>query len=118
MWFGLENMLVSYADDATLLACIPPPNMRSDVTEPLNRDLSKISTWCNLWGMRLNPNKTQSIIVSRSRIVFPAHPDILAGSTSLNSCDFFKILGVMFHSKFTFDRHIRSIFSSVALRAT
>ena len=38
MWFGLENMLVSYADDATLLACIPSPNMRSDVTESLNRD--------------------------------------------------------------------------------
>ena len=44
MWFGLENMLVSYADDATLLAGIPSPNMRSDVTEYLNRDLSKIST--------------------------------------------------------------------------
>ena len=44
MWFGLENMLVSYADDATLLACIPSPNMRSDVTESLNRDLSKINT--------------------------------------------------------------------------
>ena len=26
MQFGLENMLVSYADDATLLACIPSPN--------------------------------------------------------------------------------------------
>ena len=58
IWLGLENMLVSYADDATLLACFPPPNMRSDVAESLNRDLSKISTWCNLWGMRLNPNKT------------------------------------------------------------
>ena len=23
MWFGLENMLVAYADDATLLAVIP-----------------------------------------------------------------------------------------------
>ena len=57
MWFELENMLVSYADDATLLVCIPSSNMRSDVTESLNRDLSKISTWCNLWGMRLNPNK-------------------------------------------------------------
>ena len=44
MWFGLENMLVSYADDATLLARIPSPNMRSEVTESLNRDLSKIST--------------------------------------------------------------------------
>ena len=88
--------------------------MRSDVTESLNRDLSKISTWCNLWSKRLNPNKTQSMIVSRSRIVFPSHPDLLVGSTSLNSCDFFKVLGVMFDSKFTSERHIRSISSSVA----
>ena len=36
MWFGLEDMLVSYAADATLLARIPSPNMRSDVTESLN----------------------------------------------------------------------------------
>ena len=36
MWFGLENMLVSYADDTTLLAHIPSPNMRSNVTESLN----------------------------------------------------------------------------------
>ena len=88
MWFGLENMFVSYADDATLLAHIPYPNWRSDITESFNRDLSKISTWCNLWGMRLNPNKTQSTIVSRSRTVFPPHPDLLVGTTSLNSCDF------------------------------
>ena len=73
---GLENMPISYPDDATLLACIPSPNMRSGVTESLNRDLSKISTWCNLWGMRLNPNKTQSMIASRSRTVFPPHPDL------------------------------------------
>ena len=32
MWFGLENMLVSYAGDATLLARIPSPNMRSDMS--------------------------------------------------------------------------------------
>ena len=106
MWFGLQNMLVSYADDATLLAGIPSRNMRSDVTESLNIDLSKISTWCNLWGMRLNSNKTQSMIVSRSRTVFPPHPDLLVGSTSLESCELFKILGVMFDSKFTFERRL------------
>ena len=55
MWFGLANMLVSYTDDATLLASIASPNMKSDVTESLNRDLSKISTWFNLWGMRAEP---------------------------------------------------------------
>ena len=49
MWCGLENMLVLYADDVTILTHIPSPNIRSDVTESLNRDLSKISTWCNLW---------------------------------------------------------------------
>ena len=114
MWFGLENMLVSYADDATLLALIPSPNMRSDVTESLNADLSKISSWCNLWGMRLNPNKTQSMIVSRSRTVFPPHLDLLVGSISLSSCDSFKILGIIFDSKLTFERDICSISSSVA----
>ena len=92
LWFGLENMPVSYADDATPLAHIPPPNMRYDVTESLNRDLGKISTWCNLWDMRLNPNKTQSMIVCRSRTVFSPHPDLLVGSTSLNSCGFLKVL--------------------------
>ena len=48
MWFGLENMFVSYADDATLLPRISSPNLRSDVTEPFNRDLNKI---CILRGV-------------------------------------------------------------------
>ena len=30
--FGLENMLVSYADDATFLTHIPSTNMNADVT--------------------------------------------------------------------------------------
>ena len=63
-------------------------NVDFSITYPLNRNLSKISTWCNLWGMRLNSNKTQSMIVSRSRTVFLPHPDLLVGSTSLNFCDF------------------------------
>ena len=113
MWFRLENIIVSYTDDATLLASFPYPNMRSDVTESLNRDLSKISTWFNSWGMWLNRNKTQSMIASRSVIIFPPHPDLIIDSTSLNSCKSFNILGVMLDSKFTFVRHIRSISSSV-----
>ena len=112
-WFELENSLVSHADDATLLVCIPTPNMTSDVTESLNGDQSMISTWSNLWGLRLNPNKTQSMIV-RSRTIFPPRPDLFIGNTFLNSCDSFKILGVIFDSKFTFEKHIRSVSSSVA----
>ena len=67
MWFGLENKLVAYADDATLLAVVPSPDMRPSVSESLNRDLAKINEWCKWWGMKMNPRKTQSMIVSRSR---------------------------------------------------
>ena len=108
MWLGLENMPVSTADDTTPIAHNPSPNVRSDVTESLNRDLSKISTWCNLWGMQLNPT-----IVSRSRTVFPTHPELFYKQYFFKFMSL-KILGVTFVSKFTFERHIRSIYSSVA----
>ena len=114
MWIGLENQLVSYADDATLIAVIPTPGQRQLVSESLNRDLAKINDWCKLWGMKLNPIKTQSMIVSRSRTLVPNHPDLVIDDTVLNICDSFKILGILFDSKFTFEKHIRSVSSSVA----
>ena len=83
IWFGLENMLVSYADDATLLAVVPSPAARLDVSDSLNRDLAKISSWCRNWGMLMNPTKTQSMIVGRCRTVQPPHPDLLIDNVPL-----------------------------------
>ena len=114
MWIGLENQLVGYADDATLIAVIPSPHHRHLVSESLNRDLAKIYDWCSLWGMKLNANKTQSMIVSRSRTVYPNHRDLFINNVVLTTCGSFKILGVLFDSKFTFEQHVRSISSSVA----
>ena len=39
MWFGLENMLVAYADDATLLAVVPSSDMRSMVSDSLKIEI-------------------------------------------------------------------------------
>ena len=111
MCIGLENQL---ADDATLIAVIPSPHHRHLVSESLNKDLSKIYDWCNLWGMKLNANKTQSMIVSRSRTVYPNHRDLFINNVVLTTCGSFKILGVLSDSKFTFEQHVRSISSSVA----
>ena len=113
MWIGLENQLVAYADDATLIAVIPSHH-RHLVSESLNRDLAKIYDWSSLWGMKLNANKTQSMIVSRSRTVYPNHSDLFINNVVLTTCGAFKILGVLFDSKFTFEQHVRSISSSVA----
>ena len=84
---------LAYADDATLLAVVPSLEMRCSIADSLNRDLAKISVWCKLWGMKMNPNKTQSMIVGRSRTPQPEHPNILLDNIPLTVSDSFKILG-------------------------
>ena len=85
MWLGLENMLVAYANNATLLEVVPSPYLKSVIWESLSRDLAKISEWCRLWGMKMNPNKTQSMIVSRSRTLQPQHPDLFIDNVPLTT---------------------------------
>ena len=67
----LENKLVGYADDSTLLDVVPSPGVRVRAAESLSRDLVKVSEWCDLWGMKMNTGKTKTMIVSRSRTMHP-----------------------------------------------
>ena len=81
-------MLVAYADDATMLAVVPSSDATSVISDSLNRNLVKISEWSKLWGMKTNPNKTQSMIVSRSRMLQSQHPDLFIGNVPLTTSDF------------------------------
>ena len=63
----VENRLINYADDSTLFATIDKPVYRHSVALSLNRDLARISDWCDQWMMKLNALKTKTLIVSRSR---------------------------------------------------
>ena len=67
LYYILENKLIGYADDSTLIAVVPSPGLRVAVAETLSRDLVKVSEWCDLWRMKLNASKTKTMIVSRSR---------------------------------------------------
>ena len=46
--------MIGYADDSTLLSVVPSSGLRATVAESLKRDLSKVSEWCDIWGMKLN----------------------------------------------------------------
>ena len=70
----LENKLIGYAVDSTLMAVVPSPGIRVAVAESLSRDLGRVSEWCDLWGMKLNASKTKTMIVSRSRTMHPQSP--------------------------------------------
>ena len=41
----LENKLIGYADDSTLMAVVPSPGVRVAVAESLIRDLGRVSEW-------------------------------------------------------------------------
>ena len=65
-FYILENKLIGYADDSTLMAVVPSPGVRVTVAESLIRDLGRVSEWCDLWGMKLYLSKTKTMIVYRS----------------------------------------------------
>ena len=67
----------------TLIAVVPFPGVRAAMAESLNRDLSRVSEWCNLWGMKLNAGKTKTMIVSRLRTMYPQPPPLTVGGTVL-----------------------------------
>ena len=98
----LENKLIGYADDQTLMAIVPSAGVRITVAESLIHDLSRVSEWCDLWGMVLNAS-----IVSRSCTMHPQSPPLTIGRTVLEESDDLVILGVTHDSKMTFEKHLR-----------
>ena len=52
--------------------------------------------WCNLWGMKLNPSKTKTMIVSRARTVHPLLTPLTQDGTVLKESADLVILGVTF----------------------
>ena len=71
LFYVLENKLIGYADDSTLIAVVPSPGLGVAVAESMSRDLVKVSEWCDLWGMKSNASKTKNMIVFRSRTLHP-----------------------------------------------
>ena len=105
----LENKLIGYADESTLMAVAPSPGIRVAVAESLLRDLGSVSQWCDLWGMKLYVSKTKTMIVSRSCTMHPQSPSLTIGGTVLKESDDLVILGVTIDSKMTFEKHICSV---------
>ena len=79
-------------------------------------NLVKVSAWCDLWLMKLNASKTKTMIVSRSRTMHPQSPALTIGATVLKESDDLVILGVIFDSKMTFEKHLRSVSRAASQR--
>ena len=59
--------------------------------------------------MKLNASKTKTMIVSRSHTMPPQSPPLSIGGTVLKESDDLVILGVIFDSQMTSEKHLRSV---------
>ena len=105
----LENKLIGYADNSTLMVVVPSPGIRVTVAEYLIRDLGRVSDWCDLWGMKLKASKTKTMIVSRSSTMHPQSLPLTIGGTVLKEFGNLVILGATFISKVIFEKDLRSV---------
>ena len=112
----LQNNLIGYTDDSTLIGAVPSPGIRVTVAEYLSRDLVKVSEWCFLWGTKLNASKTKTMIVSRTRTIHPQSPALTIGGIVLKESDDLVILGVTFDSQMAFEKHLRSVSRAASQR--
>ena len=100
----LENKLIGYSDDSTLIAVVPSPGIRVTISESLGSDLFKVRMWCDLCGIKFNVSKTKTMIISRSCTMHTQSPALTVGGTVLKEFDDLVMLGVTFDSKMTFFR--------------
>ena len=69
----LENRLVDDDDDSTLFSIVHPQALELQLQSPLNRDLGKVSGWCDDWGMQMNEINTATMIVYWSCTMHPSN---------------------------------------------
>ena len=112
----MANKLIGSAIHSTLMAVVPSPGVRVAVAESLIRDLGRVNEWFHRGGMKLNANKTKSMIVSRSSTMHPQSPPLTIGGTVRKGSDDLVLLGVTFDSKMTFEKHLRSVSRAASQR--
>ena len=74
-------------------------------------DLSRINEWALQWKMSFNPDPTkqaQEIIFSR-KTSQRNHPSFMFNNSIVNVTNIHKHLGMIFYSKLSFDKHLKSV---------
>ena len=92
------------------------PAERIAVTESMNRDLNRVSVWCDLWGINLNASKTKTMIVSSSCTVHSQLTPLTLDVTMRKESADLVILGVTFDARMTFVKHLRIVSSAASQR--
>ena len=95
-----------FADDAGQWAVSKNIDLAA---EYLQRELDKLARCCAKWRIKLNPEKTQVIIFSKSQTAIRAGPALSLYGDLLLYYPQIKFLGITFDNRMTFTKHFEEI---------
>ena len=104
-----DRCLVQYADD-TQLAVFGYPRDVAAAVNNLQQDLSSVSLWLCKNGLKVNPDKTQLIVIGTKQNLRSLQPvTVNVMGTSINESATVKNLGVTFDKNLTFTDHVTDV---------
>ena len=94
-----------FADDTSVYIIVDDPVAAAEL---LNLDLDKITKWAKEWLVKFNPNKTESLLISRkSNRLF--HPPLSMLDQQITDVESHKHLGIYLSNDCTWHKHIEYI---------
>ncbi len=98
----IDACIKLFADDTSLYVIVETPEIAA---RALNRDIEMINQWANQWLVRFNPQKTESLLITRKRIL-PVHPPLQMNNFDIQEVVNHKHLGLYFSNDGTWHSHI------------
>lgn len=99
-----------YADDLQIYrASLNDPNSISDCVQLLNNDLDGVVLWADANGLKLNADKTQSIVLYKSVINTSNFPNLTVGNFIIPYSSKVKNLGLLISCDLKWDAHVDSV---------
>ena len=100
---GIDAQIKLFADDTSLYLVVDDP---IETVETLNGDLDKINIWSEKWLVKFNPQKTETMVLSKKNNK-PNHPPPLKiNNSELQKVDNHKHLGVIFSNNGFWHDHV------------
>ena len=94
-----------FADDTSLYVTVDSPDAAANI---LNRDLEKIHRWATQWLVKFNPQKTETLFISRKNVKV-IHPELKMNGHSIQEVTSHKHLGIFFSDNGSWNCHIEYI---------
>ena len=102
--------MINYADDHTLLTTIPSKTDRCAAATDFNTNMVALCEYRHPWNIQFAPQKIFSLLISLKSEVCD-HSPLFLNNTRIPEVSSIKVLGFLFSSSFTWQKHIDSVLS-------